>query len=568
MSDRPMPKKCAWGIGSSQRSKSKGEGISGNQETIVYSQPGRIGNVCVGGYQRSTEGVSYFPYPTLAISKESSERGDGRESIPSEVIPGGCAADSACGQQRNHTTAAIQVIDSDHDEQLDGYGVMSGKEVLGAIFNIADEEELESILSCCNYELKTSLEVALEYNFRARKEPPESLLAGKSVQAPACRYFLSGNCFRSDCKYSHSSEGTICKFWLRGECLKGEFCEFMHQQDVTRAGKDILKELAPEPKITPKKDMHSEVSFPPLSIASPGKAKQRIQVRKVQRACTAPLLHDAQAFPELNVENASRAPAAKKSQPQVDDTYMPAPFSDVVKIPSSAPSAQAYYRYPPLPAPPATARFARTTRKIHTKWLDTGDNVAGIYAKYRGSAVECAIQRNKLISRASEAYMSGNKAAASALSLGAHRLNQKLSELHTAAARNIFNERNKNLFDGMNIDTIRYGSSSFCNSASSSSQERIVDLHGLYPSEAILLLKETIQRFTEFFESYKSLYGHNYSGFRKFFLIVVTGTGHHSRSQKAKILPVIEGWIKISGLRARGCIMEDGRGGVFKIEVA
>jgi hypothetical protein len=44
-----------------------------------------------------------------------------------------------------------------------------------------------------------------------------------------CVYMLNeGRCMRADCRFAHDLHNITCKYWLEGECLKGESCEFMH----------------------------------------------------------------------------------------------------------------------------------------------------------------------------------------------------------------------------------------------------------------------------------------------------------------------------------------------------
>ena len=45
-----------------------------------------------------------------------------------------------------------------------------------------------------------------------------------------CVYMLNeGRCARADCRFVHDLKTITCKYWLEGECLKGENCEFAHE---------------------------------------------------------------------------------------------------------------------------------------------------------------------------------------------------------------------------------------------------------------------------------------------------------------------------------------------------
>ncbi|KAK3095397.1 hypothetical protein FSP39_014175 [Pinctada imbricata] len=55
---------------------------------------------------------------------------------------------------------------------------------------------------------------------------PEHLCKG-SKRKP-CSFFMEGTCRRSDCKYAHDLSDITCRFWLNGDCFKGELCPFLH----------------------------------------------------------------------------------------------------------------------------------------------------------------------------------------------------------------------------------------------------------------------------------------------------------------------------------------------------
>ena len=126
--------------------------------------------------------------------------------------------------------------------------------------------------------------------------------------------------------------------------------------------------------------------------------------------------------------------------------------------------------------------------------------------------------------------MAGNKAAARALSLSANQLNNQVSELHHQAASKIFQERNQNLSEG----------------------EPVCDLHGLHPLEAIEMLDETIKKLTQ--RRYKGR------------VLIVTGTGHHSRG-KSKVFPAVKSHLQASGWRPTDATLNDGKGGLLIIKI-
>jgi DNA-nicking Smr family endonuclease len=80
----------------------------------------------------------------------------------------------------------------------------------------------------------------------------------------------------------------------------------------------------------------------------------------------------------------------------------------------------------------------------------------------------------------------------------------------------------------------------------------MIDLHGLHPLEAIDKLDEAML----------GLKRKKYLGK----VIVITGTGHHSRGQ-SKVLPAIRDHLQRSGTRYKDATLEDNRGGVLILEI-
>ncbi|KAI3626802.1 hypothetical protein CBS14141_000803 [Malassezia furfur] len=76
--------------------------------------------------------------------------------------------------------------------------------------------------------------------------PAQDALGGARV----CRYFLAGECRRSDCRFSHDLNKALCRFWLRGQCLNDP-CSFLHDFDalaVLASSLSVDDEPAPAPR--------------------------------------------------------------------------------------------------------------------------------------------------------------------------------------------------------------------------------------------------------------------------------------------------------------------------------
>eukprot|EP01112_Ceratiomyxa_fruticulosa_P013189 TRINITY_DN3693_c0_g4_i1.p1 TRINITY_DN3693_c0_g4~~TRINITY_DN3693_c0_g4_i1.p1 ORF type:complete len:329 (-),score=60.22 TRINITY_DN3693_c0_g4_i1:102-1088(-) len=52
-----------------------------------------------------------------------------------------------------------------------------------------------------------------------------------------CKYFLKGTCMKGqNCQFRHTrnDRAVVCKHWLRGLCKKGDLCEFLHEYDLAK----------------------------------------------------------------------------------------------------------------------------------------------------------------------------------------------------------------------------------------------------------------------------------------------------------------------------------------------
>jgi len=52
-----------------------------------------------------------------------------------------------------------------------------------------------------------------------------------------CRFYLKGICMKGNsCPFCHSKSdrSVVCKYWLRGLCKKNDLCEFLHEYDMSK----------------------------------------------------------------------------------------------------------------------------------------------------------------------------------------------------------------------------------------------------------------------------------------------------------------------------------------------
>jgi DNA-nicking Smr family endonuclease len=171
-----------------------------------------------------------------------------------------------------------------------------------------------------------------------------------------------------------------------------------------------------------------------------------------------------------------------------------------------------------------SSQKVKKVRDDGTPWLSTGDSAASTYLKHREEAIQVALDRNRLFQRATDAFLSGNKAAAKTFSLEARRLNDILESLHSEASTKIFDERNAGL-----------------------GQDRgLIDLHGLHDKEAVSQLSVFLSRAPR---------GSNVK--------VVTGTGHHSRLGYSSLESAVKDFLSERGYRFAQAQRGDGMSGMY-----
>lgn len=93
--------------------------------------------------------------------------------------------------------------------------------------------DVETALERCHYDFGQALELlrsAHDAGERVKVMPADVSVAEDS-HARICRFFLAGECRRSDCRFSHNVDRSLCRFWLRGQCLNDP-CSFLHDYDA------------------------------------------------------------------------------------------------------------------------------------------------------------------------------------------------------------------------------------------------------------------------------------------------------------------------------------------------
>ncbi|SCV74923.1 BQ2448_7952 [Microbotryum intermedium] len=262
-----------------------------------------------------------------------------------------------------------------------------------------------------------------------RGPDPSMQDGGRGVGGRVCRYYLAGNCLRSDCKFSHDVGKAVCKFWLRGHCLKDDGrCDFLHSiPPIMRAdfeararrrdqgGFDESEHMA--------RDDGPDFDFPTLG-----------EIQKNRRGM--PGIIGGRATVVLDPARTRFSGAVKMGPKYLPSAMGPPPRPPGLMMPSGMQSRDN------LPRPRPSARIPlRPPALLPT--LPTGPALAALYLRYRSSFLELGANRNKCLARASECFKKGDGAGARKFSREAQDWSRQVSIEGRDAAARILTERKR-----------------------------------------------------------------------------------------------------------------------------
>lgn len=282
------------------------------------------------------------------------------------------------------------------DESVD-YDYLDPTRMLQQVLGHVNQQQIHEALVQNNYQLDLALDALLD----DRKDVPPA-----PKQGQVCRHFLLGQCYRSDCWFSHDPEMLVCKFYLRGTCYKGNECEFSHGDNI----KKLLSHRLDDSKN--QKSQNESLSMQNLSLDSsddfPDLAKTNFPPlstsTKQQAAKYGPSLryeHNAFNAPKKEI-SFNNYPSSENNFPKIGQAPIP---TNSVDLWTTSTYSKTVKTAPNLSLPTAQERYiqqkqkqiTRNKEKINdTKWLSTGSNIEASYFSFREEAIQAAIQRNKL----------------------------------------------------------------------------------------------------------------------------------------------------------------------------
>ncbi|KAH0556150.1 hypothetical protein GP486_005916 [Trichoglossum hirsutum] len=397
--------------------------------------------------------------------------------------------------------------------------------------------------------------------------PPRPLTPstqGQGRSGVVCRFWLStGTCLRADCRFSHDLSNHICKYWVMGNCLAGDTCIFSHDPSnmVNRLTLDDNSASPPASNVQPNFQLQDLNSFPSLQSVAADQYANTMGYQNIYGGGSG-LVAPSASYKGLqnfagdlsSYRSHSRPTSRHQSRPPTPSVP---PVDDTEAFPSLGAAASGkggkkhhgkrgghghghkdgkennsgsladIVRMTPSPSPGQNLRKSQKAGKTstggnraenstaaqaipapqHVPWLETGDKVNKLYLKARNEAIKHGGLRNKFLQSAAQAWNRNDARAAKALSLRGQSENDLMRKAHREAARELYEERNKDPNSG----------------------ELYVDLHaqGLHPEEAVEYLERVL---LEQQASTRPVYA-------------ITGTGHHSKNGKDKVGKAIRGFL-------------------------
>ncbi|KAI1315382.1 hypothetical protein EDD11_000886 [Mortierella claussenii] len=403
---------------------------------------------------------------------------------------------------------------------------MTPLEMLVMIIQDVSLDKIERAFAKSGYDFERTLEMLMSSKQSSEQDLAPTFM-GDIRSTQTCRHFLQGNCFRRDCWYSHDLDSMVCKFWLKGQCLKGDTCEFNHFIDTSR-----MAEPSP-PLVKQKPPTMDDSDFPSLSASISNKSKGTAKTSKSNGQHT--------------LKNSKNGGLSEKGANTVDNLAVELEEKVKVSSPSitrptisySATAAAAASK-PLTPLQRDDSEEQRRAFRLEMApssipWLETGSALNNEYLKSRAQAIEYGKARNRCFELAAQAYLRNDGATAAKFSSQGREYNDLMSATHREASRQIFDSRNQGMIK------------------STSKGETWIDLHGLHVDESLACLDEFMEK----------LENEVYTGT----VFVVTGTGNHSSNARAKLRPAIIEWLESWGYTWKEMSLDKVHGGVLAVQV-
>lgn len=331
------------------------------------------------------------------------------------------------------------------------------RQVLG---DQSTNDDIQHALEKNNFDIQRTLELLMKGKTQSHRERV------LQSETQVCKYFAQfGECLRADCMYSHDLSFRICRFWLQGECLSGDTCQFVHE--IPPEVFDMLVIDSETAAAEEKPISISEQEFPELGAGTTFVSSQA----KVPVQVPAPKLESKQDAKKFEFRPSANKfefkPGAKSFTPSFakPDANSGKPLADT---PTKGAAAS-----PVTLKMPLNRSVIEIGRPKLIPWETQDYGVHAEYISHRMSALRHGEMRNKYLQMATGSWHKNDAAIAKQLSKKGQFHNDKMAEAYAAASDLLYAQR------------------------SNPGSEIFIDLHGIYIDDSLDLLEEVLQETEE-----------------------------------------------------------------------
>lgn len=329
-----------------------------------------------------------------------------------------------------------------------------------------------------------------------------ALLPGREEKV-LCKYFVQfGECLRADCRYSHDLTSRVCRFWVRGACLNGETCAFLHSFPESEPSAEPVKPL----ENFSKPMLDSLDDFPTLGGLGGGEPKPKKKQGNKWAAAAKTIDTNVAAAPKKKFDFSKVKPTGSfvPGKPKAA-TFTPTAPSFTPTAPSFTPNKSPtkppvrITKHNPIPL----------LRPEHTPWVENPhqlDEPIQEYLQLRKESRKHIEMRNKYLNLSADNWHMNRPDAAKIYSNKGQKHQQELIAASRKASDTLYNHRDV-------LGEI------FC------------DLHGLELDTSVMHLENILLEVEEQYKKDKKL------------VYAISGVGYHVVSKTDMLTKEVKAWL-------------------------
>jgi hypothetical protein len=375
---------------------------------------------------------------------------------------------------------------------------------------------------------------------------PVQLQGGAVGPGRVCRYFLAGECRRADCRFSHDLNRAVCRFWMKGQCLNGDGCSFLHDMSIVDKLTNRLSSIStsshlqgPNAARSAHVDTPPNDEFPELGLAPTGPKAQRGKGLATTPGSSNANDPSRTRWAQALQKRANTPIALLQQQTEDGQGKIGGGGGGISRGTPTGPKGLLTSKHRGGVGNAMASRIPLHAPLL-LPTLSTGKDASLSYTAYREVATSLSERRNKMLAKAAEAWKRGDGAEARKWSREGQNVNKKLEDESRVASRDLIRQRHeeiqRKLFDdvggskglldpsteekgsrkwrgklmgdrlGVCLGVVPRIQNNIANTLSLSLEERmevLMDLHSMHSSEAVELVEEFLINLEK--ENYRGL---------------------------------------------------------------